>query len=326
MQFGIQIGNAELTALRDLAQAAEALGFGWVTVPDHLVYEGPEQQADLGFLSYDPYVRAAVAIAATRRVRVGHLVLCNLFRHPSVTAQSLMTLDRLSDGRAFCGLGSGWTASEFRMHGLPYPDITTRLRMLDEALTVVRSLWSEERTTFAGEFYRLQDAVLHPKPLQRPHPPILLGGGGRGLLRLAAKHADYLNVISDAGRPGYISVAEIARLTDEAFRAKVRFVREETARLGRDARAVAISNVCFTTMITDSDAATRSTSEALAGFLGVPAELVPRSPLSLVGTPEACIAELRRRQRDWEVEQVIFAVQGAAQLERIGREILPAFA
>jgi alkanesulfonate monooxygenase SsuD/methylene tetrahydromethanopterin reductase-like flavin-dependent oxidoreductase (luciferase family) len=221
-----------------------------------------------------------------------------------------------------CGIGTGWTETEFRMTGIPYPDVTTRLRMLDEALTIITMLWTQERTTFAGEFYRLEDAVLHPKPAAPL--PILLGGGGRGLLRLAAKHADYINLISDAGKPGYISLAEIARMTDEAFAEKVRFIRAETARRGRPERAVKISNVAFTTFITDSDAATTSMCDAMAGFLGLPAELVPRSPLALIGTPEACIAELRRRAKDWEVEQFIFSIQQPALLERLGREILPA--
>ena len=326
MEFGAQFGNAEWSQLKDMAQTAEALGFDWVTMPDHIVYEGPEKQADLSHLSYDPYVRAAVVLEATKRVKVGHLVLCNLFRHPAITAQSLMSLDRMSGGRAFCGIGSGWTESEFRMTGIPYPDITTRLRMLDEALTVMRMLWTEERTTFEGEFYRFRDAVLHPKPVQQPQMPILLGGGGRGLLRIAARHADYINLIPGAGKAGYISVAEVARLTDEVFAAKVRFMRAETARLGRPARAVKISNVAFTTMITDSAEATRAMGEAMAGFLGLPAEIVHRSPMALIGTPDECVAELHRRARDWEVEQVIFSIQQPALLERIGREILPAFA
>ncbi|MEO8604953.1 MAG: LLM class flavin-dependent oxidoreductase [bacterium] len=322
MEFGVQLANLEWPQLKDTAQQAEELGFDWITLPDHIVYEGPEKQADLSHLAYDAMVRAAVILEATKKVKVGHLVLCNLFRHPVITAQALMSLDRLSGGRVFCGIGSGWTESEFRMTGIPYPDITTRLRMLDESLAVMRSLWREELTTFAGEFYQLKDAVLYPKPIQQP-PPILLGGGGRGLLRIAAKHADYINLIADAGRPGYISVAEIARMTDESFRDKVRFVREETVRQGRAERAVKISNVTFTTMITDSDAATASMSEAMAGFLGLPADAVPRSPLALVGTPDACVAELKRRAKEWEVEQVIFSIQNPATLERIGREILP---
>ena len=84
---------------------------------------------------------------------IGHLVLCNLFRHPAITAQSLMTLDHLSSGRLLAGFGTGWTETEFRMTGIPFPRIAERLRMLDEALTCIKSLWTKEETTFAGEFY-----------------------------------------------------------------------------------------------------------------------------------------------------------------------------
>lgn len=321
MEFGIQIGSAEFGEMKELAQAAEALGFGVVMIPDHIVYEGPEKQVDAGWLSYDAMVRAALILEATRRVEVGHLVLCNLFRHPSITAQGITSLDRLSGGRAFCGLGTGWTETEFRMHGLAYPDMPTRLAMLDEALTVIRALWREERTSFAGRHYQLAEAMLHPKPTRQP--PILLGGGGKGLLRVAAKHADVVNIIAEVGGPGYISTAKAAALTDAAFRAKVRFLREEAARHGRDGNQIRISNVAFTTMITDSADGTQAACQALAGFFGVAPELVPQAPLSLVGTPAEVAAEISRRQREWGVSQVVFSVRELSLVERLAREVMP---
>jgi probable F420-dependent oxidoreductase len=321
MEFGIQIGSAEFGEMKDIAQAAEALGFGVIMIPDHIVYEGPEKQVDAGWLSYDAMVRAAIILEATRRVQVGHLVLCNLFRHPAITAQGITTLDRLSGGRAFCGIGTGWTETEFRMHGLPYPDMPTRLAMLDEALTVMRSLWREERTTFAGRHYQLRDAMLHPKPTRQP--PILLGGGGKGLLRVAAKHADVVNIIAEVGGPGYISTAKAAALTDAAFRAKVRFLREEAARHGRDGDAIRVSNVAFTTMLTDSAEGTQAACQALAGFFQIPAEAVPHTPLGLVGTPVDIAAEITRRRREWGVSQVVFSVREQSLVEQIARQVLP---
>jgi probable F420-dependent oxidoreductase len=267
-------------------------------------------------------IAAALLCAATRRARVGHLVLCNLFRHPVITAQSLATLDHLSGGRAVAGLGTGWTESEFRMTGIPFPDVTTRLRMLDEALTCIRGLWTQEQTTVAGEFYRLQDAILWPKPVQRPYPPIVLGGSGRGLLRVAARHADVVNVISEVGRGGYIAMKNVGRLTDEAFRAKVRFVREEAARHGRDGEAIRISNVVFTTVLTDSPAATRETAAGLGAVFAAPPEVVRAMPLALVGTPEECVAELRRRAQVWHVGEFVFPFTGEAMLRRLAEEVL----
>jgi probable F420-dependent oxidoreductase len=322
MEWGLQLSNMEWAPLRDNAQAAEGLGFDMVSFPDHIVFEGPEGQYDPHRLSYDAIVLAAVVAEATKKVRIGHLVLCNLFRHPAITAQSLTSLDQLSGGRMVAGLGTGWTATEFRMTGIPYPDITTRLRMLDEALTVMRSLWSQETTTFAGEFYQFDEAILWPKPVQTPHPPILLGGSGKGLLRLAAKHADVINIISEVGTKGTITLKNITRFDDDSFRAKVDFVRAEAKKYGRDPKAVRISNVIFTLIMTDSPAATRHAAESMAPMFGMTPEAMLRTPLTLIGTPEEIVTEIKRRQKDWDVTQVILSGSAENQMERFARDVM----
>src|SRR5215472_16345812 len=222
MRFGLSIGYEPWPSLRDVAQSAEALGFDTILFPDHLLFEGMEGNAKPRHPAHDPIVQAAVVALATQRALIGHLVLCNPFRHPAVTARSLASLDGLTGGRMIFGIGAGWEASEFRMHGMPFPDIATRLAMLDEALQCMRGLWKGEPFDFAGKFYRFSGAVLLPKPLQTPHPPILLGGGGRGLLRLAARHADRVNIVVETGRDGRVALARMRELTDERFRAKVR--------------------------------------------------------------------------------------------------------
>ena len=160
LEFGFQLANMEPARMRDLAQAAEALDYDFIVFPDHLVLEGPERQRDPHALAWDMVSVAAWLAGATKKIRIGHMVLCNLFRHPAITAQSLTTIDHLSNGRLLAGLGSGWTQTEFEMTGIPFPPITERLRMLDEALTVIKSLWANEQTTFDGEFYHLKDAML----------------------------------------------------------------------------------------------------------------------------------------------------------------------
>jgi len=307
MEFGIQFANMEPAALRGHAQAAEGLGYDLIVLPDHLVIEGPERQFDPHSLAYDMIVIAAVLAEATKKIRIGHLVLCNLFRHPAITAQALMTLDRVSGGRLLAGLGTGWTQTEFEMTGIPFPPIAQRLRMLDEALACILSLWTNERTTFDGEFYKFKDAILWPKPVQKPRPPIVVGGGGKGLLRIAAKYADYVNLIPDAGKPGKISVENVKRMTDESFRAKADFVRQEAKRVGRDPGAVHLSNFVFTLAITDSRDATRRTAEMLGPMLGQTPEGILGSPMALIGTPQECAAELRRRAKDWGVSQFVFS-------------------
>ncbi len=307
MEFGIQLYNMEPAQFRASAQAAEALGYDMVLFPDHIVIEGPERQYDPHTLAYDSVSVAAALIEATQKIRIGHLVLCNLFRHPAITAQSLMTLDRFSNGRLVAGLGAGWTETEFKMTGIPFPPIAERLRMLDESLACIVSLWANERTNFAGEFYKLSDAILWPKPIQQPHPPIIVGGSGKGLLRLAAKYADYVNIILDAGKGGHISLEQFKQATDESYRAKVSFVRAEAKRLGRKPDAIQISNMIYTFTITDSAEAARKTAETMGQMFGLSADAMRQSPMALIGTPDQCVTELRRRAKDWGVTQFIFS-------------------
>ena len=323
MDFGLQINGPDLIQGRDIAQAAEALGFGTIYFPDHLVLEGPERQAQ-GFPAYDPMIQAAVVATATKRIRMGQLVLCNLFRHPAVTARSIATLDELSNGRAVLGLGSGWTETEFKMTGIDFPEIGPRLRMLDEALTCIRGLWGDAPFSFEGEFYRFQDASLTPRPVQRPRPPILLGGSGKGLLRIAAKHADLVNIVSETGKQGYISLATAAKLTDESFREKIRFLHGEAAKAGRDPKSVRVSGMIFTVAVTESRADAQGMASGVGSMFGVPGEVILSSPLFLIGTAEDVVAELRRRQREWGLSEAIVAGQYTMDtIERFGREVIP---
>ena len=307
LEFGFQLANKEPSRMRDLAQAAEALGYDYIVFPDHIVLEGPERQHDPHALAWDMISIAAAVATATRKIRIGHLVLCNLFRHPVITAQSLMTLDHLSEGRAIAGLGTGWTETEFQMTGIGFPPIAERLRMLDEALTCIKSLWTKEQTTFDGEFYHLKDAILWPKPIQKPYPPIIIGGGGKGLLRVAAKHADFVNIAPDSGKRGHISIAEVKKLTDAGYQEKIRFLREEAKRAGRGPNELRISNFIFALALTDSPAMSRQMAEGMAPMFQISADEVLASPVVLIGTPDECVKELRRREKNWGVTQFLMS-------------------
>lgn len=212
-----------------------------------------------------------------------------------ITVQSLVTLDHVSSGRSIAGIGAGWTETEFRMTGIPFPPIAERLTALDESLTCMKSLWANERTNFAGKHYQLREAILWPKPIQQPHLPILLGGGGNGLLRLAAKHADYLNIIPPVGKLGRMSAGTMRRMDDQAFRERVAFVRGEAQRIGRDPKAIKISNVMLVFMVVDTEDAARQTLGAVAQMFNLTPEILAASPAALIGTPKQCAAELARR-------------------------------
>jgi probable F420-dependent oxidoreductase len=323
MEFGLFLATIDFNTVRESARIAEELGFHLLVFPDHFVHESPGGGYDPHAIAHDAILLAAAAAQATRTIRIGHLVLCNLFRHPAVTAQALMSLDHLSGGRLVAGLGAGWTETEFRMTGIGFPDIATRLRMLDESLTCIRSLWTQERTTFEGEFYRLQDAILWPKPLQQPHPRMLIGGAGRGALRLMAKHADVANIAVNTGKPATLTMKDMSKVTDAVFRDRANFVRAEAERLGRDPKAITISNALFSVMLADSPAAAEASAREIGKMLGIPAREAPRSALFLIGTPAQCIEELNRRAAEWGVGQFIFAGGAPETTRRLAKEVLP---
>ncbi|MGE0383121.1 MAG: LLM class flavin-dependent oxidoreductase [Gammaproteobacteria bacterium] len=304
MKFAVMTSNVEIAVLRDMAQAAEGLGLELITFPDHLAYEDADGALDPHRLAYSSMILAAMVAESTRTLKFGQLVTNNLMRHPAVTAQAFMTLDRLSNGRLVAGMGAAWRELEFTMCGLPYPEVADRMDMLEESLQCIRSLWTNERTTFHGRHYRFDDAVLWPKPVQQPHPPFLLGGFAPKLLRLAAAYADYLNVFFPMGRSGH---PNMARLNDAVYGEKVRYLRGETLRCGRDRRAVKVCNLLPVVAISESRTEIDAVRRRMAPAWGVAPELAHTSPHGLIGTPAECAVELERRARDWEIDLFMFS-------------------
>jgi len=321
MDFGLQLAGLPAPTLLDAARDADQQGYSAVYVPDHFANEPPGSgKLDETILMEATTILGAIA-AVTKRLRVGGHVLCNLFRHPALTAQAMTTLDQISGGRAVLGIGAGWTRNEFAMTGIDFPEIGPRLERLDEAVGVIKSLWTQGRTTFEGRHYRLHDAFIAAKPVQKPHPPVLFGGSGKGLLRIAARHGDIVNVIVDIGRAGTVLPSEMAKLTEANFKKKLDFVRDEAARHGR---RIQLSTTIFVLVVTDNAAQAQQVADGMGAGFGIPGAETRRMPLALIGTAEECAEELKRREREWGVEHMIMsAAGGLAGLERFTREVLP---
>jgi F420-dependent oxidoreductase-like protein len=173
-----------------LWQRIEAAGYGWISIWDHFY------AADLtGSAHCHEAVAAHAALACTTsRVRCGSLVYCVGYRHPSVLAKALATIDHLSNGRADIGLGAGWSQIEYDAYGIPFLPVKERMDMLEEAAACVRGLLHDERTTFAGEHFQLTDAQCVPRPVQAKLPIWIGGGGEKRTLRIAARYADGWNI------------------------------------------------------------------------------------------------------------------------------------
>jgi F420-dependent oxidoreductase-like protein len=190
--FGVQLPPQQ-TGWDDLAQtwaAAEALGFDSVWLFDHLlpIFSDPAGPCFEGWSSL-----AALA-ATTRRIRVGCMVTANTFRTPALLAKMAVTVDHITGGRLNFGVGAGWFESEHQAYGLEFFSARERIERLEEAVSVIRALWTRSRTTFEGRFYRIVDAPFEPKPVQRPHPPVWIGGRGpKWTLPVVARVAEAWN-------------------------------------------------------------------------------------------------------------------------------------
>jgi probable F420-dependent oxidoreductase len=198
-------------ALADLARRADAAGYHGLVVSDHLVDK------------LAPVPAMAVVAASSDRLRMSAFVLNNDFRHPAVLAQDLASLDVLSDGRLDIGIGAGWRRVEYDGIGMAFDPVPVRSERLAEAVAVLKGLFADEPLTYAGNHYRITDMDGLPKPVQRPHPPFLIGGGGRRTLSLAGREAQIVGFaprISADGRGDPLS------FTLEATAEKVRWVRE----------------------------------------------------------------------------------------------------
>jgi len=192
VRFGVQL-QAQRTSWGDFAAALrrlEELGFDTAWTFDHLLpFSGPDDGP-----AFETLTTLGAMAALTERIRIGVLVNGVLYRDPATLAKASALVDQISGGRLEFSLGAAWAEREFAAYGLPFPDIHERYVRLDETLQIVKSLWTETRTTFKGQYYSVNDAPCAPKPVQTPHPPIMVGGSGLGSLRMAAKHADSWNV------------------------------------------------------------------------------------------------------------------------------------
>jgi len=176
-----------------LTRHVEAGGWDRVYVCDHFMPNG----ADVSGSWAECWTTLSALATAVPRIGLGSIVLGNTYRHPAVLAKMAATLDHVSGGRAVLGLGAGWQENEHRAYGIPFYTLGERLARLGEACELIRALFEQERASFSGKFYQLQDAPLEPKPIQRPLPILVGGGGERVTLRIAARFADEWNVWGD---------------------------------------------------------------------------------------------------------------------------------
>ena len=262
---------------RDVARRAEDLGYDVLLVTDHM---GPQ-------LAPIPALMAAAD--ATTRLRVGSFVFANDYRNPVMLAKEVATIDALSGGRVEIGIGAGWNVGDYRELGIAYDAPAVRVSRLEESVVLLKRLLSEESVDHKGPHYSVRGARILPRPVQQPHPPLMIGGGGPRVLRLAARQADIVTFapqVNASGRP------RLDALTEKALTERV--VRFRGA-AGERAEGIELNVFVFDAAVTDR---ARSLMSAVSGYLRRAANGLVRSPFVLYGS-RASLRDLliERRER-----------------------------
>jgi probable F420-dependent oxidoreductase len=280
---------------RERARLFESLGYSTLFLPDHF----GEQLS--------PIAALMSAADATTTLRIGSLVFDNDYRHPVVLAKEAATLDLLSDGRLEFGLGAGWMTSDYEQTGIPLDPPGTRIERMAEGLEIIKRFFAGGAVSFEGKHYKVQGVDGFPAPVQKPHPPIIVGGGGRRMLRLAAQQADIVSVnykLTEGRVNSALVRTGLAEATDE----KLAWIKEAA---GDRFSNIELCATIFVANVTDDrDGA----AAAFAAGIGAEGREVLEMPHFLIGTIDQMVEDLQARRERYGISYVVFPDAAAESL------------
>ncbi len=286
-RFGVQThraaGAEEWAAT---ARRAEELGYSSLFMPDHF----GDQLA--------PVPALMAAADATTSLRVGTLVFANDYKHPVVLAKEVATLDLLSGGRFEFGIGAGWMNTDYEQSGIPHDRAGVRIDRLAESIAIHKAAFGPGTVDFEGEHYTVRGYDAQPKPVQQPGPPMLIGGGGRRILTLAAQHADIVG-INPKLTSGEVDAGAAQNGAAERTDEKLAWVREAAGDRYAD---IELNMLVFAVVITD-DAA--GTAEMMAPAFGLDPADVHDYPIAWIGTVDEIVDRLQERRDRWDVSYLV---------------------
>jgi probable F420-dependent oxidoreductase len=298
-RFGVQSFSASSAAeWRDKARRAEDLGYAVLSLADHFIGPGPVQEST----SHPPQELAAVpaiavAAEATTQLRLGCRVFCIDYRHPVMLTKEAATLDLLSEGRLEVGLGAGWLAGEYAAADIPFERAGVRIAKLAEAVALLKMLMAEGQVSFKGEHFRVEGFEGRPKPVQRPHPPLMIGGGGERVLSLAAREADIVS-FNFNNRSGVIGADGVQTSTAELTAQKVEWVRRAA---GARFSEIELEIGAYFTFVSDQ---AETMAEGMGNAFGLSGDAMREHPHALFGSVDAICNELSRRRELYGISYV----------------------
>jgi F420-dependent oxidoreductase-like protein len=305
MKFGLQHPNFSfdyrnqdtyqiVDSLKTLISKAENADFDSFWVMDHfhqIRFVGNPEEPML-----ESWTTISALAGMTTRIKLGTLVSGIVYRHPSILAKIGATLDVLSKGRLFMGIGAAWNQEESFAYGIPFPSTMERLLRLEEVIQILRKMWTQSTTTFNGRYYQIKDAYCNPHPLQKPHPPIMVGGGGeRNTLKIVAKYADACNLFGSI----------------ETIRRKLNILNEHCKSVRRDYDSILKTKLGIVLIDNDHEALTKKVNEM---FRGMPKEQIRE--FVIYGTEEDVLREIKSLE-DAGIQYFIVDLDPSRELEQL---------
>lgn len=322
IKFNVGLPNGDFANLSTFAKRAEELGFYSVSLDDHFFMRG--FMADPSQPHLECYTTLAAIAAQTKTVKIAPLVTAMSYRNPSLLAKMMATLDNISGGRFIAGIGAGWFKEEYAAYNFPYPSNAERIEQMGEGIKVLKAMWTHDEPSFHGRYFSIDKAHCYPRPVQKPHPPIMIGGGGKRILQIAAEEADILN-LNPPVLEGFVDIVKAVAFDKNQVKRRIEMVRGFVKDAGRPDDAVELSAMSFVIAAKEqsvADAMINATAQAI-GISDV--SVARNSPQVLVGTFEDVKREIAWRIENLGMTYFFLNFMTLDTVEQFAKEVMPAF-
>jgi probable F420-dependent oxidoreductase len=327
IKFNLYLPSWNFRKTREHALLAEEMGFYSVSFGDHF-YMAVTQGGSVGQKATTPnlecYTSLAAVAAITKRVKLLTAVTPIGFRNPAVLGKMTATLDHISEGRLIVGLGSGWQRSEYEAYNLPFPPNAERLRQLEDAIKLLKVMWTDPEPTYHGTDFAIDKAYNYPQPTQKPHPPIMIGGGGRKVIQLAGRYADMLSLVPP-NPDGTSDLHRSVTFTKKQFRERVDLFHDAARAAGRDPSGLEVSTLSYMLMSRDKSQADQMLA-ASAADASTDVETARAALTYVSGTPAEVKREIRARCEELDLSYFSFYFSSREMLNTFASEVMPEFA
>jgi len=278
LDFGVQIEpqyGFTYDMIRKIAETCEALGFESIWVSDHFFMTDDS----IGTPCLDCWTTLTALARDAKKLRMGPMVSAQSYRNPALLAKIATTIDHISNGRLYFGIGAGWKEVEYKAYGYPFPKPVVRIRQLDEMIQIAKKMWTEDKPTFKGRYYEIEEALCFPKPVQKPYIPLWVGGSGNLTLKVAAKHA---NAVNFAWTMPLVM-----------FKQKLDVLKSHCSSVGRDYSSIRKSAGLMITMARTKRELDRKLEDQERKKDTPYMRYLSRQPTNLVGTPDVVAKGVR---------------------------------